>query len=144
MIDEGVNALGWVIFILPSHEVANGSKKNGKGRMRVKMVGADECSLDVGGFIFVFHFVECRADGLLQRLLVISDEHVIKAQLFLKNGSASMLTLYVGKGGLDGLLQLGIFNILRLCGPFCFLVKGILYACFHKFLNYGFRTFANE
>ncbi len=48
----------------------------------------DECSLDIGGFIFVFHVVEGRQKCRLQRLLVISDEHVIKAQLFLKKGSA--------------------------------------------------------
>ena len=48
----------------------------------------DECSLDIGGFVFVFHVIESRQNRLLQRSLVISDEHVIKAQLFLKKGSA--------------------------------------------------------
>ena len=53
-----------------------------------------------------------------------------------------MLALCVRKGGLDGLLKLGIFNILYPCGPFCFLVKGILYTCFHKLLDNGLDTFA--
>lgn len=55
MIDEGVNTLGWVIFVFISHEVADGTEKNGKGCVRVEMVGADKGSLDVGGFVFVFH-----------------------------------------------------------------------------------------
>ena len=88
MIDKGINPLGRVIFILPSHEVANASKKNGKGCMRGKMMRADECGLDVGGFVFVLHFLECRADGFLQCLFVISYKDVVKTQLFLQNSSA--------------------------------------------------------
>ena len=37
-----------------------------------------------------------------------------------------MLTLCAGKGGLDGLLQLDIFNILCLRCPLCFFIKSII------------------
>jgi hypothetical protein len=37
-----------------------------------------------------------------------------------------MLTLCASKGGLDGLLQLDIFNILCLRCPLCFFIKSII------------------
>ena len=47
------------------------------------MVRADKGSLDVGGFVFVFHVVKCRVDGFLQNMFVISYKEVVKGQLFL-------------------------------------------------------------
>lgn len=107
------------------------------------MMRADERSLDVSGFVFVLHFVECRADGFFQCLFVVRDEYFIKTHFFLKVGSAPMLTLCAGKGDLDGLLQLDIFNILCLRYPLCFFIKSIIYARFHKFLYNSLNTFAN-
>ena len=60
------------------------------------MMRTDECSLDIGGFVFVLHFVECRADGFFQCLFVVRDEYFIKTHFFLKDGSAPMLTQMEG------------------------------------------------
>ena len=100
----------------------------------------DECSLDIGSFVFVFHVVEGRQNRLLQRLLVIGNENVINALFFLQSGSASMLAFRIDKGVLHELLQFSIFNSLNLFGPFCLLVKCIRYTCFHKFFDYSFGT----
>ena len=88
MIDESVNSLGGIILVLSAREGTDGAEKYRKRNVRIKMMRTDECSLDIGGFVFVFHVVEGRQNCRLLRLLVISDEHVIKAQLFLKKGSA--------------------------------------------------------
>ena len=80
--------MGRIILVLSARESADGTEKYGKGNVWNKMMRTDECSLDIGGFVFVFHVVESRQNRHFQRLLVISDEHVIKAQLFLKKGSA--------------------------------------------------------
>gem|GEM_PF-6716718 len=70
------------------------------------MIGSDECRLDVGCLIFVFHIIECSHYRFLQSLLVICNENVIKAPFFLQDGSATMLALRIGKGGLYRLVQL--------------------------------------
>ncbi len=78
MIDKSVNPLSWVILVLPAHEAANGSKKNGEGCVRVKMIGTDECGLDIGGFVFVLHIIECCTYGFFQRLLIIANKNIVK------------------------------------------------------------------
>ena len=53
MIDDGINPLGRVILVLSAIESADGTEKHRKGNVWVKMMRTDECSLDIGGFIFV-------------------------------------------------------------------------------------------
>lgn len=72
--------------------------------MWFKMMRTDECGLDVGGFVFVFHVVEGRQNRLLQCLFVIGYKNVVNALLFLHKGSAPVFTLRVVEGVLHGLL----------------------------------------
>lgn len=96
-MDEGVITLSRGILVFFSHEVADGTEENGKGCMKGKMMRANECGLDVGGFVFVFHFIECCADGFFQCLFVIGYKDVIKSQFFLKDGSASSLPFVLAR-----------------------------------------------
>lgn len=64
----------------------------------------DECSLDIGGFVFVFHVIEGRQNCHFQRFFVIGNKNVVNALLFLLKGSASVFTLRVVEGVLHGLL----------------------------------------
>ena len=68
MIDKGVNALGRVVFIFPTREDADSTKKYGERNMWGEMIRADKRSLDIGGFVFVFHIVESRQNSLLPYL----------------------------------------------------------------------------
>ena len=54
----------------------------------------------------MFHVVESSLDSVFQRPFVIGNESVSKAPFFLQDGSATMLALRIGKGGLYRLVQL--------------------------------------
>ena len=90
--------------------------------MRFKIIRTDECRLDVGGLLSVFHLLKSHPNSLLQCLFVIGYKNVINALLFLLKGSASVFTLCVVEGVLHGLLQFCVFNVLNLFSPFCLLV----------------------
>lgn len=99
--------------------------------MWIKMMRTDECGLDVGGFVFVFHIVESRQNCFFQCLFVIGYKNVINALLFLLESSASVFTLRVAESILHGLFQFCVFNVLNLFSPFCLFVKCIRYTCLH-------------
>ena len=67
------------------------------------MMRTDECGLDVGGFVFVFHVIESHQNRLLQCLFVIGYKNVINALLFLLKGFASVFALRVAESILHGL-----------------------------------------
>ena len=67
------------------------------------MMRTDECGLDVGGFVFVFHVVEGRQNCRFQRFFIIGNKNVVNALLFLLKGSASVFTLSVAEGILHSL-----------------------------------------
>ena len=54
---------GGIILVLSARESADGTEKYRKGNVRIKMMRTDECSLDIGGFVFVFHVAEDRQNS---------------------------------------------------------------------------------
>ena len=134
MIDECVNPLGRIILILSARETAYGTEKYRKRNVRIKMMRTDECSLDICGFVFVFHVVEGRQNCHFQRFFVIGNKNVVNTLLFLHKGSAPVLTFLISEGVIHGLLQFCVFHIFNLLCPLCFFIKSIIYARFHKFL----------
>ena len=136
MIYEGINPLGCIIFVFSARESAYSTEKYGKRNVRFKMMRTNECRLDVGDFVIMFHVVESSLDSVFQRPFVIGNESVSKAPFFLQDGSATMLALCSGKGGLYGLAQFCIDDILGLLRPLCFLVDSLRNTCLHKLFDY--------
>ncbi len=79
MIYEGINPLGCIIFVFSVRESAYSTEKYGKRNVRFKMMRTDECSLDICGFVFVFHIIESHQKRLPQCLFVIGNKNVINA-----------------------------------------------------------------
>ena len=67
------------------------------------MMRTDECSLDIGGFVFVFHVIESRQNCRFQRFFVIGYKNVTNALLLLLKGSASVFALRVAESILHSL-----------------------------------------
>lgn len=77
------------------------------------MMRTNECSLDVGGFVFVLHIVESRQNCRFQRFFVIGYKNVVNALFFLLKGSASVFTLRVVESVLQKSLLLANYQTIR-------------------------------
>lgn len=128
--------MGWVVLVFLVSEFTDSTEKDSNWYVWVKVIRANECRLDVGDFVIMFHVVESSLDSVFQRPFVIGNESVSKAPFFLQDGSAAMLALCSGKGDLYGLAQFCIDDILGLLRPLCFLVESLRNTCLHKLFDY--------
>ena len=128
--------MGWVVLVFLVSEFTDSTEKDSNWYVWVKVIRANECRLDVGDFVIMFHVVESSLDSVFQRPFVIGNESVSTAPVFLQAGSAALLVLWMGSGGLYGRAQGCLDDRLGLLRPLCFLVESLRNTCLHKLFDY--------